>query len=135
MEKTVPTITSDEIVIVQITFTKALHISDIISNLFYYRLFELDPSLRPLSSENLTEQREKFMSTLKTVIFSLRQLDTITPIIRELGQRHVTYRVENRHYETVGTALFWALELGLVKDWTPQAKSAWVSAYTLIAQK
>lgn len=134
MVKTSPALTSDEITIVQTTFSKVLHISDTAADLFYNRLFELDPSVRPLFTEDITEQKKKLMATLKTVVFSLRQLETIVPAIRDLGQRHARYKVEDRHYETVGAALLWALEQGLGKDWTLDVKSAWVSAYTLIAQ-
>jgi hemoglobin-like flavoprotein len=126
--------TGEEITLVQTTFSKVLHISDTAADLFYNRLFELDPSTRPLFPADITEQKKKLMSTLKTVVFSLRQLDTIVPAIRDLGQRHARYKVEDRHYETVGAALLWALEQGLGKDWTSEVKSAWISAYTLVAQ-
>ncbi len=129
-----PPMTAEEITLVQTTFTKVLHISDAAADLFYNRLFELDPSVRPMFPKDITEQKKKLMATLKTVVFSLRQLDTIVPAIRDLGQRHVRYKVEDRHYETVGAALLWALEQGLGKDWTSDVKSAWVSAYTLVAK-
>ncbi len=126
-------LTSNEIELVQSTFTKVLHISDAAATLFYNRLFELDPSVRHLFPAEITEQKKKLMGTLKTVVFSLRQLETIVPAIEELGQRHVRYKVEERHYETVGASLLWALEQGLGKDFTAEVKSAWVSAYTLIS--
>ena len=122
MVTTAPAMTSDEITLVQTTFSKVLHIADTAADLFYNRLFKLDPSVRPL------------FATLKTVVFSLRQLETIVPAIQDLGQRHARYRVEDKHYETVGAALLWALEQGLGADWTPDVKSAWVSAYTLVAK-
>jgi hemoglobin-like flavoprotein len=134
MTTTTPAMTGEEITLVQTTFSKVLHISDTAADLFYNRLFELDPSTRPLFPADITEQKKKLMSTLKTVVFSLRQLDTIVPAIRDLGQRHARYKVEDRHYETVGAALLWALEQGLGKDWTSEVKSAWISAYTLVAQ-
>jgi hemoglobin-like flavoprotein len=134
MTTTAPAMTGEEITLVQTTFSKVLHISDTAADLFYNRLFELDPSTRPLFPADITEQKKKLMNTLKTVVFSLRQLDTIVPAIRDLGQRHARYKVEDRHYETVGAALLWALEQGLGKDWTSEVKSAWISAYTLVAQ-
>lgn len=126
--------TNEEITLVQTTFSKVLHIADAAADLFYNRLFELDPSVRRLFPEDITEQKKKLMATLKTVVFSLRQLDTIVPAIRDLGQRHARYKVEDRHYETVGAALLWALEQGLGNDWTSSVKSAWISAYTLVAE-
>lgn len=134
MVTTAPAMTSDEITLVQTTFSKVLHIADTAADLFYNRLFELDPSVRPLFAEDISEQKKKLMATLKTVVFSLRQLETIVPAIQNLGQRHARYRVEDKHYETVGAALLWALEQGLGADWTPDVKSAWVSAYTLVAK-
>jgi hemoglobin-like flavoprotein len=133
MVQTAPKLTSDEITLVQTTFSKVLHISDAAADLFYNRLFELDPSIRPMFSDDMTEQKKKLMATLKTVVFSLRQLGTIVPAIQDLGQRHARYKVEDRHYELVGSALLWALEQGLAKDWNLDVKNAWVSAYTLIA--
>lgn len=126
--------TSEEITLVQTTFSKVLHISDTAADLFYQRLFELEPSVRPLFSEDMGEQKKKLMSTLKTVVFSLRQLDTIIPAIQDLGKRHVRYKVEDRHYETVGAALLWALEQGLGNDWTIDVKNAWISAYIVISK-
>jgi hemoglobin-like flavoprotein len=133
MVTTTPVMTSEAITLVQTTFSKVLHISDAAADLFYNRLFELDPSVRPFFSEDISEQKKKLMGTLKTVVFSLRQLETIVPAIQELGQRHVKYKVEDWHYAVVGAALLWALEKGLDTDWTPEVKDAWISAYTLIS--
>jgi hypothetical protein len=47
MTTTAPAMTGEEITLVQTTFSKVLHISDTAADLFYNRLFELDPSTRP----------------------------------------------------------------------------------------
>ncbi len=54
-------------------------------------------------------------------------------MVEELGRRHATYGVVERHYESVGTALLWTLEQGLGPAWTPQTAAASTAAYALIS--
>jgi hemoglobin-like flavoprotein len=124
--------TQTEIKYVQDTFMKVLPISDAAATLFYDRLFELDPSTKALFT-NMTKQKKVLMDTLKTVVYSLHEFETVRPAVRELGKRHVRYQVEERHYATVGQALLYALEKGLGNDFTPEVKQAWASAYTFLA--
>lgn len=108
-------------------------ISDATATLFYGRLFELDPSLRPYFKDDLSEQKLKLMETLAFVVAGLNHADTILPVVRALGQRHVRYGVQDAHYETVGTALLWTLSQGLGDQFTPDVAQAWTAAYTLLA--
>jgi len=70
---------------------------------------------------------------LKAVINSVDDLPSSIPTLEILGRNHVRYGVEDRHYETVGSALLWTLEQGLKEAWTPAAKSAWVVAYSTVS--
>lgn len=124
--------TATEIKSVQDTFMKVLSISDTAATIFYDRLFELDPSTKALFS-NMAKQKKILMDTLKTVVYSLHEFDTIRPAVRDLGKRHVKYQVQEHHYSIVGQALLFALEKGLGSDFTPDVKQAWVSAYTHIS--
>jgi hemoglobin-like flavoprotein len=63
----------------------------------------------------------------------LTRLDTIVPAVQDLGRRHVKYGVKDKHYDTVGAALLWTLEQGLGDAFTPDVKSAWASAYGVLA--
>ena len=55
------------------------------------------------------------------------------PAVQSLGQRHMGYGVHSHHYETVGNALLWTLDKGLGEAFTPEVRSAWTSAYLLLA--
>lgn len=121
-----------EIKYVQDSFMKVLPISDTAATIFYDKLFELDPSTKALFS-NMTKQKKVLMDTLKTVVYSLHEFNTVRPAVRELGKRHVRYQVQEKHYNTVGQALLYALEKGLGDDFTPEVKQAWVTAYTFLA--
>lgn len=101
---------------------------------FYERLFVLDPKLRPLFGGDLVEQGRKLMQMLGTAVASLDRLDAVLPGIKALGARHAGYGVKDAHYDTVGGALLWTLEQGLGDKFTPEVRTAWIAAYTLVAE-
>src|SRR5438309_2287766 len=79
-----------------------------VSLLFYGRLFDLDPSLRRLFKIDMTEQSKKLVGMLDTIVGSIDDWEKIVPVLRELGQRHVTYGVKAEQYDTLCSALVWA---------------------------
>jgi hemoglobin-like flavoprotein len=129
------TVTEEEKELVQTSFNKVIPISDAAAVLFYDQLFAIDPSLRSLFKSDMAEQRAKLMAMLTTAVRSLGRWDSLVPLLRELGRRHVGYGVKPDHYEMVGTALLATLEKGLGKDFTPPVREAWVVCYTSIAQE
>jgi methyl-accepting chemotaxis protein len=122
-----------EIELVQSTFATVETIAEAAAELFYGRLFELDPSLRPLFTGDLAEQGKKLMATLKIAVNGLTKLETIVPSIQTLGQRHREYGVKESDYDTVGAALLWTLEQGLGSAFTTDVHDAWAATYSLIA--
>jgi len=109
-------------------------VADAAATLFYDKLFELDPALRPLFPfTDLREQKKKLMQTLTVAVRGLYRLDELTPALEALGRRHVGYGVQDAHYDTVGRALLWTLEQGLGPAFTPEVRDAWVETYQLVA--
>lgn len=130
--------TPEQIRLVQSSFQKIIPISDTAADLFYLKLFELDPSLRPLFKGDIQEQGRKLMHMIHAAVLGLDSEcgllhHTIIPTVRNLGKRHASYGVQSKHYATVGAALLWTLEQGLGKDFTPETKTAWTDTYTLLA--
>jgi hemoglobin-like flavoprotein len=125
--------TPEQVLLIQASFAKVLPIADTAAALFYGRLFELDPSLRPLFQGDMREQGRKLMTMLRVVVNGLHRLDQLVPAVQELGRRHAAYGVADEHYDTVAAALLWTLHQGLGDDWTPNVEAAWVVAYTLLA--
>lgn len=119
--------------LVQTTFTKVVPISETAAALFYTRLFELDPALRPLFTSDLREQGRKLMQMLSLAVNGLDRLDQLVPVVRQLGVRHAGYGVVDDHYDTVAAALLWTLERGLGEEFTPEARDAWIAVYTTLA--
>lgn len=126
--------TPEQIELVQSSFRKVLPIKDTAGELFYSRLFTIDPELRPLFPEDIKPQIQKLMSMIATAVGGLNKLDTIVPAVQDLGRRHVAYGVKDKDYGTVAEALLWTLEQGLGEDFTPETKEAWTACYTLLAQ-
>ncbi len=125
--------TPEQIQLIQSTWTQVVPIADKAAELFYGKLFELDPAVKPLFKGDMSEQGRKLMKTIGVVVNSLTRLEEIVPTVQELGRRHVDYGVKPEHYATVGAALLWTLEQGLGGAFTPTVKAAWTVAYGTLA--
>lgn len=123
-----------EIALVQGTWQNVIPIKETAADLFYGKLFELDPALRPLFKGDIKEQGHKLMTLIGTAVSSLTRLEQLLPAVQDLGRRHAGYGVTDAHYGTVATALIWTLEQGLGPAFTPDAKAAWVKTYTVLAK-
>jgi hemoglobin-like flavoprotein len=119
--------------LVQQSFTQVVPIADAAAELFYGRLFELDPSLRQLFGGDMREQGRRLMQMITVTVRGLDRIETIVPAVQALGRRHAAYGVTNEHFETVAAALLWALEQGLGSAFTPEVAEAWASVYALLA--
>jgi hemoglobin-like flavoprotein len=125
--------TPQQIQVVQTTWKMVVPIADTAASLFYDRLFVLDPSLVPMFGNDMAEQRRRLMTMLGVAVTGLTRVDTIIPVLRNLGARHICYGVKDEHYATVGAALLWTLEQGLGPAFTADARDAWSTAYGIVA--
>lgn len=128
-----PLPTPAQITLVQSSWQRCLPIVDTAANLFYERLFTLDPSLRSLFPTEMAEQKKKLMTMITAAVAGLNDLSTLVPVVQNLGRRHVAYRVEVRHYPVVGQALLDTLATGLGPAFTPETKEAWTVVYGVLA--
>jgi hemoglobin-like flavoprotein len=126
-------VTPDQKVLVQQSFRLVEPIADTAAELFYSRLFEVDPSLRHLFRGDMREQRRKLMQMLTVAVRGLDQLDAIVPAVQALGRRHVGYGVQPQHFDTVGAALLWALAQGLGPAFTTDVRNAWAAVYDILS--
>jgi hemoglobin-like flavoprotein len=125
--------TPDDVKRIQTTWGLVIPIRDQAAALFYGKLFELDPALRPLFKTDLKSQGEKLTDMITVVVNGLTKLDAIVPAVQALGRRHLDYGVKDADYDTVGAALLWTLEQGLGAAFTPEVKGAWAQAYGMLA--
>ena len=78
------------------------------AQIFYDRLFEIDPSAKALfDGTPMHKQYDKFVQTIDTLVQMLDFPATIIQDLKALARRHVGYGVNLEQYATVGAALLW----------------------------
>ena len=100
---------------------------------FYERLFEKYPAVKPLfKNASIPEQKKKLLASLVLVIQNIRRPEKLTPVLQDMGARHVGYGAKPAHYDAVGENLLAVLGEFAGEAWTPEVKQAWTDAYTAI---
>lgn len=125
--------TPEQIELVQRTWRSVLPVGDTAAELFYGKLFSLDPTLKALFKNDMKDQGRNLTAMMSVAVGALSRPERITLAMRELGRRHVAYGVKPRHYEVVATALLWMLEKSLGEAFTPEVRAAWSSTYAFLA--
>ena len=125
--------TPEQITLVQDSFKSVVPIADTAADIFYGRLFEVAPQLRPLFPQDMSDQKKKLMQMIATAVNGLTKLEEILPAVQDLGRRHNDYGVVAEHYDYVGAALLFALGKGLGDEFTEELKAAWAETYGTLA--
>ena len=125
--------TPTQIELVQSSFQKVLPIADTAADIFYGRLFEIAPEVRPLFPEDMSDQKKKLLKMLAAAVNGLNRVEEVVPVLQSLGARHAGYNVKLEQYDTVGAALLYTLGAGLGDDFTPEVEEAWTECYGLVA--
>jgi hemoglobin-like flavoprotein len=120
--------------LVQETWSQVEPIADQAAALFYHRLFEIAPAVKPMFAKtDMKRQGQMLMQALSLTVKGLDEPAKLMPVLQKLGERHASYGVHDEHYDTVGEALLWTLGEGLGKSFTTPVKNAWATAYALVA--
>lgn len=125
--------TPRQVELVQESFAKVQPIAAQAAEMFYGRLFEIDPNLKRLFKGDMKEQGRMLMAMIGAAVRGLANPPALIPTLKSLGARHVGYGVEEHHYDTVGNALIWTLQKGLGEAFTDELCESWVAAYQLLA--
>ena len=125
--------TPQQVKLVADSFQKVLPVAGVTADLFYDHLFEIAPETRALFPDDLNAQKQKLITMLSTVVAGLHEFNRIASVVEELGVRHATYGVVEKHYKAFGIALMQALDQSLGVDFTPPVKEAWAEAYMTLA--
>jgi len=126
-------ITPQQKQLVQKTWVMVVPIADTAAELFYGRLFELEPEYRKMFKNDMTEQGKKFMKTINIAVEALDDVEPLIPVLKQMGADHAGYGVQERDYNVVGAALLWTLDKGLGDAFTDEVKNAWGAVYELLA--
>lgn len=125
--------TPQQIQLVKSTWQQVLPIRRAAADIFYGRLFELAPEVRPLFKRDIHAQGAMLMAAIGAVVDQLDHPEALLPDAEALARRHVGYGVRDEHYAAVGSALLWTLEQGLGAACSPAVREAWATAYAMLA--
>ena len=101
---------------------------------FYERLFTRFPQTRALfAATDMFEQRKKLQRSLALIVEHMQHPEVLSGMLRELGQRHVTYGIRPEHYPLVGTVLLETFADFLGKNWTQAHHDAWVKEFEAVS--
>lgn len=127
--------TPEQAGLVKDSWAKVVPISETAAELFYGRLFEIAPEVKPMfASSDMKEQGAKLMKMITMAVASLDNLDALVPAVQNLGRQHVGYGVKDEHYDYVGSALLWTLGQGLGDDFNEPTRDAWATTYGILSK-
>lgn len=118
-------LTAEQKRLIRLSFLRIEPALDLVAQLFFLKLFRLDPSLRKKFSGPVEIQARKFAAGAKLAMISLGHEDGLAPTLKLLGARHRQLGIRARHYRTMSRALVWTLERSLDKSFDRDTKDAW----------
>ena len=118
-------LTAEQKRLIRVSFLRIEPALDLVAQLFFLKLFRLDPSLRKKFSGPIEVQARKFAAGAKLAMISIGHEDGLAPTLRLLGARHRQLGIRARHYRTMSRSLVWTLERSLDKDFDRDTKDAW----------
>ena len=119
--------------LVRDSFPSIAALSKPISMLFYGRLFQIDPALRPMFKQDIEVQGRKLMDMLTALTTNLDHFDDLVPMLKALGQRHAGYGVRPEHYPLVTKSLIWAFAVARDRDFYRELREAWSTVVEMAA--
>jgi NAD(P)H-flavin reductase/hemoglobin-like flavoprotein len=101
---------------------------------FYSHLFLSHPEVRPMFPIQMSGQRDKLVTALGAVVSNVDEIDSVVPLLEQLGRDHRRFSVVTEHYSAVGASLLATLKKFLGPSWTPDLAATWAEAYGLVAK-
>jgi len=116
------------------SFVKLEPALDLVGQLFFLKLYRLDPALRERFGNDPKKLGRKFMAAAKLTVIALKYDDCLAPTLKLLGVRQRMLGMKVRDYRLMGKAWMWTLERSLEKQLTRQTKDAWTALITQVTR-
>lgn len=127
--------TRDQVKDVQQSFRSLAPFRDYAATTFYERLFEIDPSTKPLfAGIDMRAQGERLMASLAVIVDCLRDPKKLNEASGAKAIGGFRHGVQECHLASLGKALMAMLETLLGHDWTHELWIAWAEVYTLVSR-
>lgn len=114
-------------------FAKAAAAGDEAPLWFYAHLFLTHPETRQMFPVSMAHQRDRLFAALGEVVARVDDLDSLVPILQQLGRDHRKFGTVAEHYPAVGASLLATLE-HFDDDWDDRLAADWTAAYELVAK-
>lgn len=101
--------------------------------LFYGRLFETAPDVKPLFEGDMTEQGRKLMAMLDVTVLNMDRVEQIIPALEKLGTEHYAFGARAEHYPVMGEVLLATLDTAIGDAFSGEARAAWARTYGVLA--
>ena len=128
-------LSDEEIDLIRASYFRASHDLQRAGEVFYAKLFEIDPATESLFVTDVDRQASKLMSTLGLVVSQLQNWQALEQMVDDLAMRHLAYGVRAEQYVVVGQALHAMFDELLDRDYCPRTRSAWDHAYRALSDK
>ena len=128
-----PQVTKRQRLLVQASFEEIILEIDSFVDMFYEKLFVLDPSLMPLFSGDMQRQVRKVVQILLFAVNDIGNMYVLVPQIQEVAKRHVGYKVKEEYFVIVGQALIQSVGERLGPAFTNELEEAWQTIYNTLA--
>lgn len=110
------------------------------TEIFYDRLFDQYPMVRPLFKDDMGLQYNKLYQAISLAVDCLDDLETLVPVLKGLGRAHAGFGTVRAHYEAVTECFIWTLNTYILSQmpnnnaitWMVEVSEAWEWALTLI---
>lgn len=114
------------------TFSLVERRADVAALVFYQRLFDLAPQVRPMFSGDIQGQGRKLMEKLGILVAALDRPDELAAELEELGAGHAGYGVREEHYAVARRALLEMLGEVIGPAFTAEARAAWNALFDVV---
>src|SRR5699024_5229092 len=129
-------LTERDIDIVKSTVPILQEQGDVITSLFYQRMFENHPELKNIfnqTNQRKGDQSKALAGTVLAAAANIDQLEAILPKVKEVAQKHRSLNIKPEHYPIVGKYLLLAMKEVLGDTASDDVINAWNKAYNEIA--
>lgn len=119
--------------LIQTSYMRVVEDIDLAAEMFYKRLFALEPATRTLFKGDMQSQGRKLIQMLLVAVNGAFNLEGVDADMRVLGQEHIDYGVKAEYFEPLGSALIETVASTLGSDFTPEMREAWQVWYNALA--
>lgn len=120
--------------LIQTSYMRLVEDIDLAAEMFYKRLFALEPETRALFKGDMQSQGRKLIQMLLVAVNGAFNLEGVDADMRTLGEEHIGYGVKVEYFEPLGTALVETVASTLGSDFNNEMREAWEVWYNALAE-